>query len=88
MDDHQIVIAAMSDLYIPQDIGVPCMVYLALTLWPLGEVAHARHLAEEAVRYAPSTGHLATAACALNPYMPFTRFSVSLQRRGDPIKIA
>jgi class 3 adenylate cyclase/predicted ATPase len=48
-----------------QDIGVPCMLYLALTLWPLGEVAHASHLAEEAVRYAPSTGHLATAAYAL-----------------------
>ena len=48
-----------------QDIGVPCMVYLALTLWPLGEIARARSLAEEAVAYAPSTGHLATIAYAL-----------------------
>ena len=48
-----------------QDIGVPCMVFLALTLWPLGEIARARRLAEEAIAYAPSTGHLATTAYAL-----------------------
>jgi predicted ATPase len=48
-----------------QDIGVPCMLYLALTLWPLGEIARARRLADEALAYAPSTGHLPTIAYAL-----------------------
>jgi predicted ATPase len=48
-----------------QDIGVPCMVFLALTLWPLGEIARARRLVEEAAAYAPSTGYLATSAYAL-----------------------
>ena len=48
-----------------QDIGVPCMVYLALALWPLGMITQARRLAAEALDYAPSTGHLATIAYAL-----------------------
>jgi class 3 adenylate cyclase/predicted ATPase len=48
-----------------QDIGVPCMIYLALTLWPLGEMVRGRRVAEEALAYAPSTGHLATIAYAL-----------------------
>jgi class 3 adenylate cyclase len=48
-----------------QDIGVSGMVFLALTLWPLGEIEHARRLAQEALAYAPSTGHLATVAYAL-----------------------
>jgi predicted ATPase len=48
-----------------QDIGVSGMVFLAMTLWPLGEIERARRLAQEALAYAPSTGHLATVAYAL-----------------------
>ncbi len=48
-----------------QDVGVAGMIFLALTLWPLGEIARSHRLAEEAVAYAPTTGHLATVAYAL-----------------------
>ena len=48
-----------------QDIGVPCMAFLALTLWPLGEIVRARRLVEEAVTYAPTTEHVATIGYAL-----------------------
>src|SRR5208282_5748519 len=47
------------------DLGVSCMLYLAYTLWPLGEIARARRLADEALAHAQSTGHLATVAYAL-----------------------
>jgi class 3 adenylate cyclase/predicted ATPase len=47
------------------DSRVSCLVYLAYTLWPLGEIARARRLADEALAYAQSTGHLATVAYAL-----------------------
>ena len=47
------------------DSGVSCMVYLAYTLWPLGEIARAHRLADEALAHAQSTGHLATVAYAL-----------------------
>jgi class 3 adenylate cyclase/predicted ATPase len=49
-----------------QDVGVSGMSFLALTLWPLGEIARARRLPEEALAHAPSTGHLATVAYALS----------------------
>jgi class 3 adenylate cyclase/predicted ATPase len=48
-----------------QDIGIPCMVFLALTLWPLGEIVRARRLVDEAVTYASTTQHVATIAYAL-----------------------
>ena len=47
------------------DVGVAGMVWLAVTLWPLGKIARARRLAEEALAHAPGTGHLATVAYAL-----------------------
>jgi class 3 adenylate cyclase/predicted ATPase len=47
------------------DTRVSCMVYLALTLWPLGEIARARLLADESLAVAPTTGHIATIAYAL-----------------------
>ena len=47
------------------DSGVSCLVYLAYTLWPLGEIALARRFADEALSHAQSTGHLATVAYAL-----------------------
>jgi class 3 adenylate cyclase len=48
-----------------QDIGVAGMIFLGLTLWPLGEVDQGRRVAEDAVAYAPETGHLATVANAM-----------------------
>ena len=47
------------------DSRVSCMVYLALTLWPLGDVTRALLLADEAVASAQKTGHVATLAYAL-----------------------
>ncbi len=49
-----------------QDVGVSSMAYLAMTLWPLGEIVRARRVAEEALASAPSTGHLASVAYALS----------------------
>jgi predicted ATPase len=48
-----------------QDIGASCMMFLALTLWPLGQVAHTRRLIEQAIGYAPSTEHIPTVAYVL-----------------------
>ena len=45
-----------------QDIGVSAMVYLALVLWPLGEVARARKLIEAGLRLAIEQGHVHTNA--------------------------
>jgi predicted ATPase len=45
-----------------QDIGVSAMVYLALVLWPLGEVARARKLIEDGLRLAIEQGHVHTNA--------------------------
>jgi len=39
-----------------QDVGVAAMVYLALVLWPLGEVARARKLIEEGLRLSVEQG--------------------------------
>ena len=47
-----------------QDIGVAGMIFLALTLWPLGKIDSANRVAEDAVAYAPDTKHLATVAYA------------------------
>jgi predicted ATPase len=43
-----------------QDPAVAVMVFLALTLWPLGELERARHFADQAVERALSTGHVNT----------------------------
>jgi class 3 adenylate cyclase/predicted ATPase len=45
-----------------QDEGVSAMVYLALILWPLGEVARARKLIEDGLRLAVERGHVHTTA--------------------------
>ncbi len=44
------------------DLGVAAMVYLALVLWPLGEVARARKLIEGGLRLAVEHGHIYTLA--------------------------
>jgi class 3 adenylate cyclase/predicted ATPase len=49
-----------------QDVGVSSMVWLAMTLWPLGEVARARRFAKKALADARHTEHLATVAYALS----------------------
>lgn len=43
-----------------QDPAVAAMAYLALTLWPLGELERARHIAEQSVAQAQRTGHVNT----------------------------
>jgi predicted ATPase len=47
------------------DSRISCTVYLALTLWPLGEIERAKLLAEEALAAARATGHIATVAYTL-----------------------
>src|SRR5271166_4557362 len=47
-----------------QDIGVSIMNYLALTLWPIGEIGRARELQDAAIARAGETGHVATTAYA------------------------
>ena len=44
-----------------QDLGVSITAYLALVLWPLGEVDRAREVAEEMVVRATKIGHVGTA---------------------------
>ena len=44
-----------------QDLGVSITAYLALVLWPLGEVDRAREVAEEMVARATKIGHIGTA---------------------------
>ena len=45
-----------------QDIGVSITAYLALVLWPLGEVSRARTVAEQMIARASQTGHASTIA--------------------------
>ena len=43
-----------------QDVGVSATVYLAIVLWPLGEVDRARELADATAKRIAELGHLAT----------------------------
>ena len=43
-----------------QDMGVSAMVFMALALWPLGEIDHARRIGEEALSRAAASGHMLT----------------------------
>jgi class 3 adenylate cyclase/predicted ATPase len=47
-----------------QDIGVSSMNYLALALWPIGEIGRARELQDAAIARARETDHVATTAYA------------------------
>ena len=44
-----------------QDMGVSAMVWMALALWPLGEIDHARQVGEEMLARAVASGHMLTA---------------------------
>ena len=48
-----------------QDVGVSAMVYLAIALWPLGEVDRARELAGATTTRIAALGHLATSTFGL-----------------------
>src|SRR5208282_6735538 len=48
-----------------QDVGVSAMVYLAIVLWPLGEVDRARELVDAAATRIARLGHLATSTYGL-----------------------
>jgi class 3 adenylate cyclase/predicted ATPase len=43
-----------------QDTGIAAKIFLALTLWPLGEIDRARSCAEEAISQAAQCGHVPT----------------------------
>jgi class 3 adenylate cyclase/predicted ATPase len=49
---------------IGHDVGVAAEFYLALTLWPLGEVDRARRIAEAAFEHAGKIGHMPSVAYA------------------------
>ena len=48
-----------------QDVGVSAMVYLAIVLWPLGEVDRARELVDATATRIAELGHLATSTYGL-----------------------
>lgn len=60
------------------DCGIAAAIYLALVLWPLGEVDRAGQLAQQAIRRAAESGHVAT--------MVYTHFHkiVLEAMRGNP----
>jgi class 3 adenylate cyclase/predicted ATPase len=60
------------------DYGTAAAIYLALVLWPLGEVDRAEQLAQEAIRSAADSGHIAT--------MVYTHFHKTVLEavRGSP----
>ena len=43
-----------------RDVGVSAMVFMALTLWPLGETDEARRIGEEMLAWAVASGHILT----------------------------
>ena len=54
-----------------QDVGVAIMAYLAVALWPLGEVDRARKIAEEMMARAAKIGHVGTTVYALSHFAVF-----------------
>src|SRR5271165_4420480 len=73
-----------------QDIGVSIMNYLALTLWPIGEIGRARELQDAAIARAGETGHVATTAYAASYrsarcpcWMTFSRLLLSSPVRSS-----
>ena len=69
------------------DSRVSCTVYLALTLWPLGEIERARLLADEALAAARATGHIATVAYTLGHACYLDLLSRDNQRLQSHAKI-
>ena len=49
-----------------QDVGVSAMVYLAIVLWPLGEVDRARELVDATAARIAELGHLATSTYGID----------------------
>ena len=61
-----------------QDIGVSITAYLALVLWPLGEVTRAQTVAEQMMARATQSGHASTIA-----YGHFHFAAFEMMRRGS-----
>lgn len=61
-----------------QDIGVSITAYLALVLWPLGEAARARTVAEQMMTRATQSGHASTIAYGHYHFAAF-----EMMRRGS-----
>jgi predicted ATPase len=66
------------------DAGVVAMLYLALTLWPLGEVDRATHLAVQALGLALRSEHIPTAVLARTVCNAFS----AMRRIPDPASAA
>ncbi len=71
-----------------QDVGVAIMAYLAVALWPLGEVDRARKIAEEMMARTAEIGHVGTTGYALSHFALFEmmcRNRVAAGRHGETL---
>ena len=68
-----------------QDVGVSAMVYLALVLWPLGEVDRAREVADATAARIANLNHLATSTYGL---MHCAMFEIIARNAGRAAPLA
>jgi class 3 adenylate cyclase/predicted ATPase len=69
-----------------QDVGVSAMVYLAIVLWPLGEVDRAREIADSAAARIARLGHLATSTYGLMHSVMFEIIARNVDRAAPAAK--
>ena len=69
-----------------QDVGVSAMVYLAIVLWPLGEIDRARKLADATVKRIAELGHLATSTMGLMHSVMFEVIGRNVDRAAPLVK--
>ena len=68
-----------------QDVGVSAMVYLAIVLWPLGEVDRAREIADATAARTAKLNHLATSTYGL---MHCAMFEIIARNAGRAAPLA
>ena len=68
-----------------QDVGVSAMVYLAIVLWPLGEVDRAREIADATAARIAKLNHLATSTYGL---MHCAMFEIIARNAGRAAPLA
>ncbi len=69
-----------------QDVGVSAMVYLAIVLWPLGEVDRARELVDATTARIAKLGHLATSTYGLMHSVMFEIIARNVDRAAPAAK--
>ena len=69
-----------------QDVGVSAMVYLAIVLWPLGEVDRARELVDATAARIAELGHLATSTYGLMHSVMFEIIGRNVDRAAPVAK--